>query len=113
MQNLSGQALISREEGSFERNQFELLLSQNNISMIRKWNSSNTEAIKNAVIAGRGIAILSTLLIQKELREGTMQVLHIHDVHVKRAIQLVCHKNKYVTEAMSIFMNICQAIEIL
>ncbi|WP_322395538.1 LysR family transcriptional regulator, partial [Clostridium perfringens] len=44
---LHNQDVISREEGSANRNQFEQLLIENKIKINKKWSCTNTEAIKN------------------------------------------------------------------
>lgn len=107
MDMLNGQALISREDGSVDRNQFEQLLREQNIHMEKKWVCSNVQAIINAVIAGRGIGILSSLLIQDEIKRQDLRVLNIKNVHMNRKIKLIYHKNKYLTEAMKTFIDVC------
>ena len=105
---LEGKALISREDGSVDRNQFELFLRESNIHMEKKWTCTNVQAIINSVIAGYGIGIVSSLLIQKELQSGDLKVLNIKDVHMNRKIKLIYHKNKYLTEPMQTFIRVCQ-----
>lgn len=107
IEQLNGEALISRESGSVDRNQFEQFLREQNIHMEKKWNCTNVQAIINSVIAGRGIGILSSLLIQKELASKELKILNINDVHMKRKIKLIYHKNKYLTEAMQRFAEVC------
>lgn len=104
---LNGQSLISREEGSVDRNQFKQLLEENHISMVKKWNSTNVSAIINSVVAGRGIGILSNLLITKELSSGELKVLNVDDIHMRREIKLIYHKNKFLTDAMKELIRVC------
>lgn len=106
---LDGQALISREDGSVDRNQFELFLRERGIHMEKKWTCTNVQAIINSVIAGYGIGILSSLLTQKELASKDLKVLQVKDVHMKRQLKLIYHRNKYLTEPMTKFIQICRA----
>ncbi len=108
MQMLHGQPLISREQGSADRNQFERLMAENQIRMEKKWCCTNTEAIKRAVIAGKGIAILSKRLVEREVRQGALQILSIAHVHVTRDFKLIYHKNKFITPQMQAFQAICE-----
>lgn len=107
MQMLHGQPLISREQGSADRNQFERLMAENHIQMEKKWCCTNTEAIKRAVIAGKGIAILSKRLVEQEVQQGQMQILRIDNVRVERDFKLIYHKNKFITPQMTAFFAIC------
>lgn len=104
---LENQVIISREQGSTDRNQFEQFLNDHNIRINKKWNSTNTEAIKNIVISGKGMAIISRLLIEKELKENTLKVLPIKDIKINRQNNLIYHKNKYISPQMKNFINIC------
>lgn len=99
---LNGQPLISREKGSAERNQFEHFLLEQGIEMERKWSCSSAEAIKNAVAAGLGIALMSERLVT----DPRLRVLHIDGVSVKREFRLIHHKNKFISKEMEKFSEI-------
>jgi len=105
---LQNQDVISREEGSANRNQFEQLLIENNIKVNKKWSCTNTEAIKNLVKDGKGIAIISKLLIKKEIEENKLKIVNIDDIKVYRESKLIYHKNKYISPQMKKFIEICQ-----
>ncbi len=109
LSDLEGQSLLSREPGSSDRNQFEQFLSDHNINVIKKWTCTNTEAIKNAVINGKGIAILSKMLIKDECEKGLLKILDFKNVSIKRQVKLIYHKNKYISnpieELIDIFTN--------
>ena len=109
---LKGQDVIAREQGSRERNIFEQFLSEQNISVNVKWSSSNTEAIKNAVIAGQGLAILSSLMIKNELQHGKLKIVSIKDINITRHICLIYHKNKFISEQMKTFIDVCKNINL-
>lgn len=106
-EELQNEILISREEGSVNRNQFEQLLLERNISMQKKWTCTNSEAIKNAVEHGRGLAILSQMIIRKEVEEGSLKILQLEDIHVLRKIHLIYHKDKFLSKPLKQFIDIC------
>lgn len=106
--DLEGESFISREKGSIERNQLEKVIEEHNITLNRCLYSTNTEAIKNAVMHGRGIAILSNMLVKKECDRGDMVVLHLEDMHFVRQIHLIYHKNKYLSPVIKDVIRILE-----
>lgn len=105
---LHNQDVISREEGSANRNQFEQLLIENKIKINKKWSCTNTEAIKNLVKDGKGIAIISKLLIKKEIEEKKLRIVNVDNIKVYRESKLIYHKNKYISPQMKKFIEICK-----
>ena len=103
---LAGQEYISRESGSVERNQLEKLFEEHGLKLRRTFCSTNTEAIKNAVIRGRGIAVLSRRMIEKERAVGEIVILPIEGLHVTRNINFVIHKNKYLSKSIRMMQEI-------
>lgn len=107
IEDLSGQTFISRESGSNDRNQFDYFLREHHIQIKKSWVCTNTQAIKNAVIHGNGLAILSRMLVQTELQEGSLIHIHFKDICIKRDIRLVYHKDKYLSHELLHFAAIC------
>lgn len=103
---LQGQDYISRESGSAERNQLEKIFEESGLLLNRTFYSTNTEAIKNAVTGGHGIAVLSRMMIEKECKEGDMVILPLEGPAVKRHIHLAIHKNKYISKNIRILQEI-------
>lgn len=111
LSDLEGWELISRERGSVDRNQFEQLLRQEGIRMVRSWNCTNTEAIKNGVAAGRGVAVLSSLVIRKELDRGELVTLEVKGLPILRPIEAVYHKDKFLSIPMKALLEVCRAMQ--
>lgn len=103
---LSGQSYISRESGSTERNQLERLFEEHGLQLTRTFCSTNTEAIKNAVIRGSGIAVLSRRMITGECEAGDIVILHVEGLTAFRNINLVIHKNKYLSKSIRMMQQI-------
>ncbi|MDD5936672.1 MAG: LysR family transcriptional regulator [Clostridiales bacterium] len=100
IEQLNGESLISREEGSVNRNQLEQHLLELNIHVKKTWSCTNSESIIQAVIAGRGIAIISVLLIQQELACGDVKILAVKDLRMKRVIHAIYHKDKFLSKPL-------------
>ncbi len=105
--DLAGQEIVSREPGSHERNQFEQFLQEHKIEVKRRWTCSNTQAIKNAVLRGQGLAILSRMIVEDDLKSGKLVQILLQDVRIQRDIKFVYHKDKYISEEIREFANIC------
>lgn len=105
---LENEDYISRESGSAERNQVEKIFEDQGLKLRRIFCSTNTEAMKNAVIRGRGIAVFSRKMIEKELEKGNIIVLPLEEGKVKRNINLAIHKNKYRSEEIRILQEILE-----
>lgn len=108
LSQLKDEVWISREEGSVNRNQYEQLLMEKNYIIKHKWICTNTETIKQTVARGRGLAIISKMLIQKEISEGLLRILPIDDLHVTRDIKLIYHRDKFISPLLQTFIEVCQ-----
>ncbi|MGN0667426.1 MAG: LysR family transcriptional regulator [Huintestinicola sp.] len=111
LSDLEGEAFISRENGSADRNQLERLIDEKNIMLNRCWHCSNTEAIKNAVMYGRGIAALSSMMVEKECADGSLVVLDVSGLPLIRTFNLIYHKNKYISPGIRVMLDVCEKYE--
>ncbi|MBR3839969.1 MAG: LysR family transcriptional regulator [Erysipelotrichales bacterium] len=106
IKELHNQPAIMREDGSNNSNQFELALREHHVELDKRWSSTNTEAIKQAVIKGNKLGILSSMIIQEEVRRGDLRIVNVREIKATREINLVIHKEKYVGKALERFMQI-------
>ena len=84
----------------------ERMFEEQGLQLLRTFCSTNTEAIKNAVIRGMGIAVLSSRMIEKERAYGDIVVLPIEGLKVTRNINLAVHKNKYLSKSIKMMQEI-------
>ena len=110
VQMLSGRSYLSREDGSAGRNQLEQLLEEQGVQLRRSFCSTNTETIKNALLRGRGIAILSRRMVEQELASGQVAALHIEGIHATRDIRMAIHRNKYISEGIRMLRQVAQEV---
>lgn len=94
---------ILREEGSGTRAVFENVMPHINI----QWVCNNSEAILRGVEMGFGMTVISRRLASERLRAGTLVEIHVADAALERQISIVWHKNKYLTNSMKQFIEIC------
>jgi DNA-binding transcriptional LysR family regulator len=103
---LCKQPLILREPGSGLRHCFEKQLERLDKSLgdlqIALELGSN-EAIKEAVLRGIGLAILSIYAVQKELKTGQLHVLKVTDLHCDREMFLVWDRQRVLSAPAQVF----------
>lgn len=107
--DLNGQSFILREEGCRTRALFDQEITQKGVMVKEQWNSNNTEAIKWAAVNNHGLTVLSSLLVEEELRNGTLHQIHIDNCCLRRTYYLVYHKNKYFFPAFQKFVAVCKS----
>jgi LysR family transcriptional regulator, transcriptional activator of the cysJI operon len=102
---LSNMAFVVREEGSGTRELFEAVMDSRNI----KWNMigvyNNAESIKNSVIAGLGLTVISRMAIEKEITRKELMIIEITDSKFKRQFSIIYHKNKFISPVLQRFIQ--------
>ena len=106
-QDLDGLPVFVREQGSGTRDLFERVLEAHHLTCQVVGVYNNSEAIKKAVMANLGLAVLSRRLVQDEIKTGRLVELPLPDLEFKRHFRLVHHKNKYLTQPMQDLISIC------
>lgn len=79
---------ILREEGSGTRAVVERALRRKGLKLRPLLSLASPEAIKNAVAAGMGIAIVSRLIIALELQAGSLGIIPLKDLTIERPLHL-------------------------
>ena len=105
LQDLQGEDMIMREVGSGSRELFDSVIHRENIEINEKWNSTNTDSIKNAVMEGQGLGVLSTLMIKEEIKNGKLHIIEVEDVDISRDICVIYHKNKFISDYLKNFIE--------
>lgn len=108
-EELSGQPLILREPGSGTRAQVEDQLLARRVPMDVVWDCYNSEAIKNAVMDGHGISLISRRLVASECESGRLWAADVPELNLSRSFDLVYHKDKFLGSALRAFIARCQA----
>jgi DNA-binding transcriptional LysR family regulator len=99
--------LILRETGSGLRHCFEKSLDKAGISVADlqvPLELGSNEAVKEAVLRGIGIAILSTYAVQKELRAGHLHALEVSDLHCDRDMYVVQDRRRVLSLPARLFL---------
>lgn len=104
---LEQEDFIIREQGSGTRKTFENMMAVNNLNWKASWVCTNVDTIKTAVAQGLGISVISWRAVENEIASGLLCKSYIKGIHFKRQFKIIYHKNKYFTEQMDRFVNLC------
>jgi DNA-binding transcriptional LysR family regulator len=107
VKQLARHPLVVREVGSGLRHCFEKALDRAGLSLsdLRvALELGSNEAIKEAVLQGVGIAILSTYAVQKELRAGQLHALAVSDLHCDRDMYVVQDRRRVLPLPARLFL---------
>lgn len=85
---------VAREEGSRNRNQFELELKKRNITPTVVFRATNLDTILQAVENQYGFAILSELSLAEIQKKQNLNVLGFADYHCTRSIRVIRKSEK-------------------
>ncbi|XJZ27518.1 LysR family transcriptional regulator [Bacillota bacterium Lsc_1132] len=105
IKNLAEQTWILREAGSGTREAAENVFQRFEISPANIMHFSSTQPIKEAVEAGLGISLLSQWAIQKELRNGDLQILDVKGMPFARQFSIVT-TSPFQTKALQVFLEL-------
>ena len=111
LEQLAEYPFLMREKGSAGREILDAYFSLRHISIRPLWESSSTQAIVRGVAEGLGVAVLPYLLIKKDIEEHTVKTIPF-DRPIRRKLNIIYHKTKYLTDNMQSFIELCQNISI-
>ena len=104
--DLEGQMLLLTEAGCGYRAKLERTLALANIRPGGVMEFSSLEAIKQCVAAGMGLALLPAIAVTRELRQQQLKALAWDGPTLDIATHLVWHKDKWISPAMSAFVEL-------
>ncbi|MBZ0155334.1 MAG: LysR family transcriptional regulator [Alphaproteobacteria bacterium] len=100
--------MVLREEGSGTRTEVDKIAEANGINLDTIETAGvfgSTDAVKQAVKAELGIAILSRLAVADELKMGILREIKITDVQMRRKFYIVKHKRRSLPHAYRVFIE--------
>lgn len=98
---------LMREKGSAGRELLDACFSVLQLSVHPVWESSSTQAIVKGVAQGLGVAVLPYLLTERDVRENIVSMIPLSQP-LKRDLNIIYHKSKYLTPNMKEFINLCR-----
>jgi DNA-binding transcriptional LysR family regulator len=98
--------LLMREDGSATRSVTERALQRAGIRFQAAMELDHTEAIKQAVMAGLGVAFISVYAVRGELATGRLHALRLRGIRVQRHFHVIHHEARRITASARAFMEV-------
>ncbi len=98
-ESLVGEAFLLREEGSGTRALTEDLLERAGLPLASGMEMGSNETIKQAAMAGLGIALISAHTVSVELEEGRLSWLDVEGFPIERSWQVIRRSQKILMPA--------------
>ncbi len=96
---------IYREKGSGTRLVLEKYMSEDQLTPKVKMELTSTEAVKQAVMAGLGISVLSIFCMHFELQERNIQIMHTAGFPLQSTWRLIWLKNRNLSPVSQSYID--------
>lgn len=97
---------VAREPGSGTRAVVERALAAKGITVAPAMSLGGNQAIKLAVAAGAGVAIVSRLTIAQDVALGTLSVVPLTDLTIRRPLYRLLPRGKHMSPAVRAFLDL-------
>ncbi len=100
--------ILLREEGSGTRAVVERALHRKGITVKPLLSLASPEAIKNAVAAGMGVAIVSRLIVSLEVQAGSLKIIPVKDLSILRPLHLQRVRGRSLSPSLGKFLEVVE-----
>jgi DNA-binding transcriptional LysR family regulator len=100
--------LLTREQGSATRQVTERALLQGGVKVGRTMELGHTEAIKQAVMAGLGVAFVSIYALRGELETGRLHQVRLRGLRIQRHFHVIHNEARTLTARAKAFIAAIQ-----
>jgi DNA-binding transcriptional LysR family regulator len=104
--SLADHPLLVREEGSATREVTERALQQARVKFRVGMELDHTEAIKQGVMAGLGVAFVSVYAAEGEIDAGRLHAVRLRGLRLQRHFHVIHHEARRVTASARAFMQL-------
>lgn len=102
---------VMREEGTEQRKYIHDIFQSNQLQVASTITISNNQGIKEAVIAGLGISLLSKWMIERELKHKYVSLLHLQDTPFTRSFSYVCSPLLEEKQNVQLFIRLMHQLD--
>jgi len=107
-ESLADEPLLVREEGSATRSVTERALQRAGVRFRVAMELDHTEAIKQGVMAGLGVAFVSIYAVRGEIVTGRLCALRLRGIRIQRHFHVIHHEARRVTASARAFMELLE-----
>ncbi|UOQ86886.1 LysR family transcriptional regulator [Gracilibacillus salinarum] len=105
---LEKETWIVREQGSGTREVTEKMFQSIGIDPEKRLEFGSTQIIKESIAAGLGISLLSYWAVRDESARGSLSVVELNQLPVKREFSIVL-RSPFQTKALNVFLSLLRA----
>jgi DNA-binding transcriptional LysR family regulator len=112
LDELRREPMVVRERGSGSRQAIEHVLEEASLSLSAfriVGEMGSTQAIKQAVRAGVGIALISRRAVEDECRAGLVACVKVKDLKVARSFHLLTHRDRTRSPLAQAFVDFLES----
>ena len=112
LRDLADQPIIMREKGSGTRKVMEKVLAEHAMSRDRLrvvLEVTNNEAVRQAMKAGAGVAVISQRAVQDDIRYGAVAAVRFRGIRMLRDFFVVTHRTRSRSPLGNAFTTLLQA----
>ncbi|OUO94403.1 LysR family transcriptional regulator [Cloacibacillus sp. An23] len=109
MSDLKSETVIMRETGNPTRDLFDQINAERGLGLTISCEYKNIDIIKEEVIKGKGVAVIASRLVARELEQGLLHVCEIDDLKEKRYFYVNYHKDLKMKPHLKTFIEVCKA----
>lgn len=109
---LADQRLLMREEGSATRQVTERALQRAGVRVAESMELGHTEAIKQAVMAGLGVAFVSVHAIRGERASGRLWALRLEGLRIRRHFHVIHNEARTLSASARAFVDLLESTRI-
>lgn len=107
IEELAAYPFLMREPGSAGRKELDACLALHQLRIRPAWESASNQALLKAVAEGLGVAVLPKQLVQSDAASGSVVMLPFREP-MTRTLNIVYHPQKYLSESMRRFIDLCK-----
>lgn len=100
---LQNQVWVLRESGSGTRAFSDQFMRDASLIAKRSYVFNSSQSVKEAVVSGLGIAMLSRWIVRRELESGELNELRLNKERFERYFSIIRHKDGAATMAVNMF----------
>lgn len=103
--------VLLREKGSGTRAVFDRAAENIGISVEPLWEAMGNTAVINGVTNGLGLGVVARRMAEDYIASGKVREISVEGLELSRRLYIIYHKDKFLTQAMNDFINICRTIK--
>jgi DNA-binding transcriptional LysR family regulator len=106
---LSGQRLLIREGGSATRQVAERALQHAGVTFGASMELGHTEAIKQGVMVGLGVALVSVHAVRGDVASGRLHALRLKGMRIRRHFHVIHNEARTLSASARAFVSLLEA----